>query len=90
MLSACRISAPYDRFCPTRHATLPRMRRHFDDFQKRMEPELIATFGDAQIVKHLNGKVEVRGGTERDRTDAHAWMKEFNVQSTPLTLRRVR
>jgi hypothetical protein len=66
------------------------MRRHFDDFQKRMEPELIASLGDAQIVKHLDGKVEIRGGTEQNRADAHAWMKQFNVQSAPLTLRRVR
>ena len=65
------------------------MKRHFDDFPKRLEPELIAIFGDAQIVKHLNGKVEIRGGTEQERADAHVWMKQFNVQSTPLTLRRV-
>ena len=63
------------------------MRRHFDDFQKRMEPELIASFGDAQIVKHLDGTLELVGGTEKDRADAHAWMKQFNVQSKPLTVR---
>ena len=66
------------------------MRRHFDDLQKRMEPVSIASFGDAQIVKHLDGKVEIRGGTEKDRADAHAWMKQFNIQSAPLTLRRLR
>jgi len=66
------------------------MRRHFDDLQKRMEPVSIASFGDAQIVKHLDGKLEIRGGTEQEKTQAHDWMKQFNIQSKPLTLRRVR
>ena len=55
-----------------------------------MEPELIASFGGAQIVKHLDGRLEIVDGTEQDRADAHAWMKQFNIQSKPLTLRRVR
>ena len=66
------------------------MRRQFDDFQKRMEPEAIAMFGEARLVKHLDGRLELRGGTEQDRADAHTWMKQFNIQSAPLTLRRAR
>lgn len=56
--------------------------------QERLE--LVAMFGAAQLVRHLDGKLEIIGGTEQDRADAHAWMKQFNVQSQPLTLRRVR
>jgi hypothetical protein len=66
------------------------MRRHFDDMQKQMEPEVLAHFGAARIVKHLDGRLEIRGGTAEDQAQAHAWMKQFNLQSQPLTLRRVR
>ena len=38
----------------------------------------------------LDRKLEIVGGTEQDRADAHAWMKQFNIQSSPLTLRRAR
>ena len=64
------------------------MKRHFDDLQKRMEPELIASFGGAQIVKYLDGKLEIRGGTELEKTQAHEWLKQF-WQKGPLTVRRV-
>ena len=56
--------------------------------QERLQ--VIAMFGQAQLLKHLDGTLELRGGTEQDRADAHAWMKQFNIQSKPLTLRRVR
>jgi len=66
------------------------MRQHFDDFQRHLEPEVIAMFGEARLVKHLDGRLEIVGGSEQDRADAHAWMKQFNIQSAPLTLRRAR
>jgi hypothetical protein len=55
----------------------------------RVRPELIAAFGDAQIVKHLNGKLEVLGGTDAEQSQAYGWMRQF-LSRGPLTLRRVR
>ena len=42
---------------------------------------MIAGFGDAQIVKHLDGKLEIRGGTESEKAQAHEWMKQFLTQA---------
>lgn len=39
--------------------------------------ELIASFGDAQIIKLLNGRLEIRGGTEAERAEARAWQQQF-------------
>ena len=64
------------------------MRRCFDDIQKRMEPEVKAGLGGAEIVKYLGGKLEIRGGTEQEKTQAHDWMKQFLTQG-PLTVRRI-
>ena len=55
----------------------------------REEVELVASFGGAELVKHLDGTLEIRGGTEQEKTQAHAWMKQFLTQGR-LTLRRVR
>jgi hypothetical protein len=33
---------------------------------KPTKPELIAGFGGAELVKHLKGKVELRGGSVED------------------------
>ena len=39
--------------------------------------ELIASFGDARLVKKLNGKIELLGGTETDRAEAREWCSMF-------------
>ena len=69
--------------------TVQRMRTFLDGSDQRRETELIASFGGAENVKHLDGKLEIRGGTEQEETQAHAWMKQFLTQG-PLTVRRVR
>jgi len=66
------------------------MRHRSFDLPEQERVEEIAKFGEARLVKHLDGRLEIVGGTEQDRTDAHAWMKQFNIQSAPLTLRRAR
>jgi hypothetical protein len=42
---------------------------HFDAHMKPFaaEPEVIAGFGGAELVKHWNGKVELRGGSVEDQ-----------------------
>jgi hypothetical protein len=62
----------------TWHAEMARSRR-----------ELIASFGEARILRDLDGKIEIRGGTTADQARAHDWMKQFLTQN-PLTLRRVK
>ncbi len=41
------------------------------------EAETIATFGGAKLVKTLNGKHELRGGSPRDRAQAREWISLF-------------
>jgi hypothetical protein len=36
----------------------------------------IAMFGEAQILKHLDGRLEIRGGTDAEQAKAHPWMKQ--------------
>jgi hypothetical protein len=41
------------------------------------EGEIIALFGQARLVKFLNGKYELRGGSKEDRLAAHEWISMF-------------
>lgn len=41
------------------------------------EGETIACFGQARLVKKLNGTYELVGGSERDRTAAREWISLF-------------
>ena len=43
----------------------------------REEGEIIARFGEAKLVKYLNGKYELRGGSPDDRLAAHEWTSMF-------------
>lgn len=43
----------------------------------RPEHTTLAMFGDARLVKHLNGKLELRGGTPADRIAAKEWCSLF-------------
>ena len=43
----------------------------------RPQETLVASFGGAQILKHLNGKLEIRGGSEEEKAQAHDWMRHF-------------
>jgi hypothetical protein len=44
---------------------------------ERAESEIIAVFGDAQIVKHLNGALQLRGGSVEDQRAAREWADKF-------------
>jgi len=68
------------RFCqprpslshPSRYR--PGMRRYPDDD----DPDtLLAAFGDARLIQHLDTRIELVGGTEPDRTAALDWLRRF-------------
>lgn len=46
-------------------------------WHKRDEGETMATFGQARLVKKLNGKIELLGGTPDDRSAAKEWCSLF-------------
>jgi len=41
------------------------------------EGEVLAHFGQARLVKKLDGKLELVGGTDEDRTEAREWISMF-------------
>jgi hypothetical protein len=47
----------------------------------RPQEELIASFGQAQLVRTLDGKTEFRGGTAEDRQKAKEWISMFWQES---------
>jgi hypothetical protein len=43
----------------------------------RNEGEIVASWGQAQLIKYLDGKVVLKGGTKEDRLAAHEWVSLF-------------
>jgi len=43
----------------------------------RNEVEIVASCGEARLIKHLDGKVELKGGSRDDRLAAHEWISLF-------------
>jgi hypothetical protein len=41
------------------------------------EGEVVAAWVQAQLIKYLDGKVELRGGSKEDRIEAREWMSLF-------------
>jgi len=41
------------------------------------EGEVVAGFGDAKLIRFLDGKLELRGGSKEDRIEAREWMSIF-------------
>ena len=41
------------------------------------EGELIASWGEARLIKYLDGKTDLRGGSEQERAEAREWMSMF-------------
>lgn len=39
--------------------------------------DLVACFGSAQLIKYLDGRFELRGGTASDRRRACDWLEMF-------------
>lgn len=61
--------------CLSEHSKNMRIRNFFPLFQD--EGEIVAGFGSAKLVKYLNGKYELRGGSKDDRLAAHEWVSLF-------------
>jgi hypothetical protein len=38
---------------------------------------LVASFGSARLVQNLDGRFELRGGSQADRIEAHEWVSMF-------------
>lgn len=67
-----------DRWCPTRSFTFQGMDRHTQRFMPvDQEQEIIASFGEARLVRHSNGRLEILGGTQGDRQLAEEWVARF-------------
>ena len=43
----------------------------------RDEGEVVASWGQAQLIRYLDGKMELRGGSKEDRMAAHEWISLF-------------
>jgi hypothetical protein len=43
----------------------------------RDEGEVVASWGQAQLIKYLDGKVVLKGGSKQDRLAAHEWISLF-------------
>jgi hypothetical protein len=43
----------------------------------RDEGEVVATWGQAQLIKYLDGKLELRGGSVQEHAEAREWMSLF-------------
>ena len=43
----------------------------------RDEGEVVAAWGEARLIGYLDGKSELRGGSEQDRAAAQEWMSMF-------------
>ena len=43
----------------------------------RDEGEVVAAWGEAQLIRYLNGRTELRGGSKDDRLAAQEWISLF-------------
>ena len=49
----------------------------------RTEGEVIAYFGTARLIKTVDGKYELVGGSAADRTEAKEWISLFFHEAVP-------
>ncbi len=65
-----------DHICPPLRFTISGMKMEFFPPYKD-EGEVVASWGQAQLIKYLDGKLELRGGSDEDRAAAEEWMSLF-------------
>jgi hypothetical protein len=66
---------------PQRYAGIMRFKNL--DWIRPMEEQLVASFGDARLVRQLDGKMELKGGTPEDHTAAKEWISLFMHEAVP-------
>jgi hypothetical protein len=54
---------------------MKRKSEYYPPFQDK--GEVIASWGEAQLIRYLDGKTELRGGSKEDRQAAHEWISLF-------------
>ena len=55
-----------------------RMKRKSEFFPPfKDEGELIASWGEARLIKYLDGHSELKGSSDQDRAEAREWMSLF-------------
>lgn len=47
------------------------------EFTRQHTGETLASFGEARLVKHLSGRIELLGGSPDDRREARHWCSLF-------------
>jgi hypothetical protein len=52
-----------------------RIRNFFPEYKD--EGEIVASWGGAKLVKCLDGKLELKGGSREERGEAREWMSLF-------------
>ena len=53
------------------------MRKRFYDIDARPAEELIASFGEARILRTRDDKFQIRGGSPEEQARARKWMAMF-------------
>jgi len=49
--------------------------KYFPPFKD--EGEVVAAWGEARLIRYLDGKLELRGGSHQDRAEAREWLSLF-------------
>ena len=52
----------------------------------RDEGEVVASWGEARLIRYLDGKSELRGGSEKDRAEAREWISMFWHEAVMIEL----
>jgi hypothetical protein len=47
----------------------------------RDEGQVVAPSGEAELIKFLDGRIELRGGSEQDRAEAREWLSLFGDEA---------
>ena len=58
------------------------MRKRYYDIDARPAEELIASFGEAEIVRTRDDKFAIRGGSAEDQARAREWMEQYLLPPT--------
>ena len=72
---------PYPHKRPTPWRSVAGIRFKYADWIRRDTDEVVAVFGQANLIKGLDGKAELRGGTAQDRVAAKEWIALFGHEA---------